>query len=62
MRGRFVRQTNLAKYFIRGWLELLDLTDLEVCGPWYDDDVIPQEIFNNSDRGANLNKKWLRKK
>ena len=57
-----VRQKNTAKYVIRGWLELPDMTILEVCGPWYDDDVIPQEIFNNPVQGANLNKKWIRKK
>jgi hypothetical protein len=57
-----IRQTNTAKYVIRGWLELPDMTVLEVCGPWYDDDVIPQEIFNNPNQGANLNKKWVRKK
>ena len=57
-----IRQRNLAKYVIRGWLETPDMTILEVCGPWYDDDVIPQEIFTNPVQGANLNKKWVRKK
>ena len=57
-----VRQNNLAKYVIRGWLELPDMTILEVCGPWYDDDVIPQAIFDNPAQGANLDKKWVRKK
>ena len=57
-----IRQNNTAKYVIRGWLELPDMTIFEVCGPWYDDDVIPQEIFNNPNQGANLNKKWVRKK
>ena len=57
-----IRQNNLAKYVIRGWLELPDMTIFEVCGPWYDDDVIPQEIFNNPAQGANLNRKWVRKK
>jgi hypothetical protein len=57
-----VRQKNLAKYVIRGWLELPDMTILEVCGPWYDDDVIPQAIFDNPGQGANLDKKWIRKK
>ena len=58
----YVRQNNLSKYVIRGWLELPDMTILEVCGPWYDDDVIPQAIFDNPAQGANLNKKWVRKK
>jgi hypothetical protein len=57
-----IKQNNTAKYVIRGWLELPDMTILEVCGPWYDDDVIPQEIFTNPVQGANLNKKWVRKK
>jgi len=35
---------------------------MEVCGPWYNDDVIPEEIFTNPLQGANLNKKWARKK
>lgn len=57
-----IKQRNTAKYVIRGWLELPDMTILEVCGPWYDDDVIPAEIFTNPAQGANLNRKWSRKK
>jgi hypothetical protein len=57
-----IKQRNIAKYVIRGWLELPDMTILEVCGPWYDDDVIPAEIFSNPNQGANLNKRWVRKK
>lgn len=57
-----IRQNNLAKYVIRGWLELPDMTIFEVCGPWYDDDAIPQAIFDNPAQGANLNRKWVRKK
>lgn len=57
-----IRQRNTAKYVIRGWLEMPDMTVLEVCGAWYDDDVIPQEIFNNPLQGANLNQQWVRKK
>lgn len=57
-----IKQHNTAKYVIRGWLEMPDMTVLEVCGPWYDDSVIPQEIFNNPAQGANLNKQWVRKK
>ncbi len=54
--------SNPSRYVIRGWLELPDMTILEVCGPWYDDDVIPAEIFTNPLQGANLNRKWSRKK
>ena len=57
-----IKDTNLRKYVIRGWLELPDMTIMEVCGPWYNDDVIPGEIFTNPVQGANLNKKWVRKK
>lgn len=57
-----IAQNNVRKYVVRGWLELPDITILEVCGPWYDDDVIPSEIFSNPEQGANLNKRWVRKK
>ena len=57
-----IKGTNLSKYVIRGWLELPNMTIMEVCGPWYNDDVIPAEIFSNPAQGANLNKKWARKK
>jgi hypothetical protein len=48
--------------FSGGWLELPDMTILEVCGPWYSDQEIPSEIFTNPDQGANLNSRWVRKK
>lgn len=57
-----IKQKNTAKYVIRGWLELPDMTILTVCGPWYDDDVIPEAIFTNPAQGANLNSNWIRKK
>ncbi|HEV7891978.1 MAG TPA: hypothetical protein VGP08_15140 [Pyrinomonadaceae bacterium] len=57
-----IKDTNLRKYVIRGWLELTNMTIMEVCGPWYNDDVIPDEIFTNPAQGANLNKKWARTK
>lgn len=57
-----IRQNNTAKYVIRGWLELPEMTILKVCGPWYNDDVIPAEIFSNPDQGSNLNSNWVRKK
>lgn len=58
----FIKEGNLTKYVIRGWLELPDMTIFVVCGPWYNDDVIPSEIFTNPDQGANLNSKWVRKR
>ncbi len=57
-----IKDRNVRKFVIRGWLELPDMTILEVCGPWYNDDVIPAEIFTNPDQGANLDSKWVRKK
>ncbi len=57
-----IKTTNLSKYVIRGWLELSNMTILEVCGPWYNDDVIPREIFTNPAQGANLDSKWVRMK
>ncbi len=56
-----IKQGNTAKYVIRGWLEMPDMTILVVCGPWYDNDAIPAEIFSNPIQGANLNKTWVRK-
>lgn len=58
----YIKQGNLKKYVIRGWLELPDITIMEVCGPWYNDDVIPPAIFTDPNQGANLDKKWVRKK
>ena len=53
---------SIAKYVIRGWLELPEMTILVICGPWFENDVIPAEIFTNPVQGANLNKTWVRKK
>jgi hypothetical protein len=57
-----IRDGNPQKYVIRGWLELPDMTILEICGPWYNNDEIPAEIFSNPNQGANLNRRWVRKK
>jgi hypothetical protein len=57
-----IRDGNPQKYVIRGWLELPDMTILEICGPWYNNDEIPAEIFTNPNQGANLNRRWVRKK
>ena len=58
----FVKHNGTAKYVIRGWLELPDMTILQVCGPWFDDQEIPERIFTDPSYGTNLNKKWVRKK
>ena len=57
-----ITQKNTVKYVIRGWLELPNMTIWVVCGPWYDNDTIPEAIFSNPEQGANLNKTWVRKK
>lgn len=57
-----IRQKNTAKYVIRGWLELPEMTVFVICGPWYDDQVIPENIFTNPDQGSNLNSNWIRKR
>ncbi|MBA3599836.1 MAG: hypothetical protein H0W45_01150 [Acidobacteria bacterium] len=57
-----IKENNTAKYVVRGWLELPEMTIMTVCGPWYNDDVIPEEIFTNPEQGANLNKNWVRRK
>ena len=57
-----ISDSNLRKFVIRGWLELPDMTVLEVNGPYFKDDMIPAEIFSNPVQGANLNQQWVRKK
>lgn len=56
------REKSTSYYVIRGWLELPEMTILKIVGPWYDDQEIPENIFNNPEQGANLNKIWVRKK
>lgn len=57
-----IKQKSTAKYVVRGWLELPEMTVMVICGPWYDDDVIPENIFTNPAQGANLNNTWVRRK
>lgn len=57
-----ITRKGLAKYVIRGWQEFANMTVLTVCGPWYDDQPIPERIFTTPDQGANLDKTWVRKK
>ena len=47
---------------IRGWEELANVTLLHVCGPWYDDQPIPEHVFTVPDSSVNLDKTWVRKK
>jgi hypothetical protein len=52
------------KYVLRGWLELPDMTVLELAGPWYDNAEIPEVNFtdfspNSKFRGVT---RWIRLK
>lgn len=57
-----IKHKGTAKYVIRGWLELSDMTILKVCGPWFDDGEIPERVFTDPEYGINLEKIWVRKK
>lgn len=59
-----IRHKGTAKYVVRGWLELPNMTILKVAGPWYDDQVIPERIFTDfsADSRFILTSKWVRKK
>ncbi len=56
------RQKSTSVYFVRGWLELPDMTVLKVVGPWNNAQDIPENIFTNPEQGENLAEKWVRKK
>lgn len=55
-----IQQGNTSKYVIRGWLELPEMTIIEVCGPLNDEDI--PKILANPAQGANLDKTWVRKR
>ena len=59
-----IRQKNTAKYVIRGWLELPNMTILKIAGPWYDNQEIPERVFNDfgPDSRFILTTKWVRTK
>jgi len=59
-----IRQKNTAKYVIRGWLELPNMTILKIAGPWFDDQEIPERVFNDfgPDSRFILTTKWVRTK
>jgi hypothetical protein len=66
MVGRLIsiRHKGTAKYVVRGWLELPNMTILKVAGPWYDDQAIPERIFTDFSEDSRfiLTAKWVRKK
>ena len=59
-----IKHKGTAKYVIRGWLELPDITILRIAGPWFDDQVIPDKVFTDfsADSEYMLTKKWVRKR
>jgi len=57
-----ITHRNKAKYVIRGWQEFANMTVLNVCGPWYDDQPIPETVFTIPNSSVNLDKTWVRKK
>jgi hypothetical protein len=59
-----IKHKGTAKYVVRGWLELPDITILKVAGPWYDDQEIPEKFFTDfgEDSRFFLTTKWVRKK
>jgi hypothetical protein len=59
-----IKHKGTAKYVVRGWLELPDMTILKVAGPWYDDQEIPEKMFSDFSEYSRffLTTKWVRKK
>ena len=59
-----IKHKGTAKYVVRGWLELPNMTILKVAGPWFDDQVIPERIFTDFSEDSRfiLTSKWVRKK
>ncbi len=57
-----IKHKGTAKYVIRGWLELPDMTILKVAGPWFDDQEIPERAFTDPPDSYMTTSKWVRKK
>ena len=57
-----IKHKGTAKYVVRGWLELPDMTILKVAGPWYDNQEIPERTFTDPPDSYMLTSKWVRKK
>lgn len=56
--------TVTTKWVIRGWLELPEMTVLELAGPWYDNAEIPEVNFTDFGPDSKFRgvTKWVRKK
>ena len=59
-----IKHKGTAKYVVRGWLDLPNMTILKVAGPWFDDQAIPERIFTDFSEDSRfiLTTKWVRKK
>lgn len=59
-----IKHKGTAKYVVRGWLELPNITVLKVAGPWFDDQEIPEKMFTDFSESSRfiLTTKWVRKK
>jgi hypothetical protein len=59
-----IKHKGTAKYVVRGWLELPNMTILKVAGPWFNDQPIPERIFTDFSEDSRfiLTTKWVRKK
>jgi hypothetical protein len=59
-----IKHKGTAKYVVRGWLELPNMTILKVAGPWFDDQPIPERMFTDFSEDSRfiLTSKWVRKK
>ena len=55
------REKSTARYVVRGWLVLPDMTILKVAGPWYDGQEIPERTFTDPPDSYMLTSKWVRK-
>lgn len=58
----YIKHKDTAKYVIRGWLELPDMTILQVAGPWYNEQEIPANALNDQQYLVNYKENWVRKK
>ena len=57
-----IKHKGTAKYVVRGWLELPDMTILKVAGPWYDNQEIPERTFTDPPDSYMTTSKWVRKR
>lgn len=58
-----IKHKGTARYVVRGWLELPNITILKVAGPWYEGQEIPARMFTDFSEDSRfiLTTKWVRK-